>query len=110
MPRKWSERLIETFKISLTPDVVDWLDGEVREEEPTDYLSSFDEPIDVDQLLDPASSTVWGGLMLPDTLPILGNGCGDGPGVTVRTGRWTRGGNSLEPRGRVLAALWSDAC
>jgi len=40
-------------------------------------FGEFDEPIEPAAILDPESSVVWGGMMLPDALPVLGNGCGD---------------------------------
>jgi hypothetical protein len=40
-------------------------------------FGSFDEPIEPAAILDPASSVVWAGMMLPDAIPICGDGCGD---------------------------------
>ncbi len=37
----------------------------------------FDEPVEPADILDPQSGVVWGGLMLPDSFPVLENACGD---------------------------------
>jgi hypothetical protein len=39
--------------------------------------SGYWEPIDPAQVLDADSSALWGGQMLPDSIPVLNNGCGD---------------------------------
>jgi hypothetical protein len=38
---------------------------------------TFDEWIEPAEILDPESSVVWGGMMLPDAIPLLGDGSGD---------------------------------
>jgi hypothetical protein len=74
MNDSWSQKLSDTFALQLTPELIDWFDTEKWQ---TTYPLEFGEPVKPKNLLDPNSSQVWGGLMLPDTLPILGNGFGD---------------------------------
>ena len=73
------------------------------------YSGDFSEPIDPEQLLATASSPVWGGQMLPDTLPILENGSGDAlclrfatNGTVNEVARWSHDGSSWRPFGRSL--------
>src|SRR5688500_11852388 len=40
-------------------------------------LGEYDEPIEPEAILDPEASIVWGGMMLPDAIPLVGNGGGD---------------------------------
>ncbi len=70
----WSKRLAQRFGISLPADVVAWYDEEVWRSRVDTH---FSEPVPPEYLLATPPSTLWGGLMLPDTLPILDNGFGD---------------------------------
>jgi hypothetical protein len=60
-------QLSKHFAVQLTPDVVDWIDHQSSRLGGT----RFNQPIDAAELLDIGSSAIWGGQMLPDTLPIL---------------------------------------
>ncbi|MBN1765941.1 MAG: SMI1/KNR4 family protein [Sedimentisphaerales bacterium] len=74
MNTTWSSKLAEQFKVKLPVDLRDWLDKEIWK---NTIYANFGEPISPENLLDPDSSTIWGGLMVPDSQPVLGNGCGD---------------------------------
>ena len=71
---KWSSRLSQQYHLNLPADVVAWFDGELWKERSE---TSFGQPVEPERLLDSDSSVLWGGQMLPDTLPILDNECGD---------------------------------
>ncbi|MBN2020866.1 MAG: hypothetical protein JW749_11665 [Sedimentisphaerales bacterium] len=106
MSDSWSQRLSGVFSLQLTPELIDWFDSEKWRES---YSLEFGEPVLPENLLDQGSAEIWGGLMLPDTLPILGNGFGDDIAVrfnsdgSVRefirwlheTCEWTPAGQSL---------------
>src|SRR6266446_5925211 len=68
MSKKWSQTLAGKFSVCLPEDVIDWCDSEIWKKE---SLQEFSEEGC------PDGSGIWGGAMLPDTLPMLGNGCGD---------------------------------
>lgn len=74
MGASWSRQLETQYGLRLSVDSRDWLDHEV-------WLgpggAEFHEPLTPQQLLDPEPGLVWGGFMLPDTLPWIGNGYGD---------------------------------
>ncbi len=70
MSSSLSTILSNAFAIKLTPELIDWIDNEKWKKS---YPIEFGEPINPNII----SEMIWGGLMLPDTLPILGNGCGD---------------------------------
>ena len=72
----WSAKLSKKYELTLPADVVAWFDGEVWKE---NSETVFGQPVEPAQLLDSNASTLCGGLMLPDTLLILRNGCGDIP-------------------------------
>ena len=110
----WSSRISGRYRLNLPADVVAWLDGELwKESSETD----FGWPMEPESLLEANSSAVSGGLMLPDTLPILGNGCGDvlclrfNPRGTVsEVVRWMHEGCDWTPYGNSLCeALLLDA-
>lgn len=110
MSEQWSQRLATELAASFTPDVVDWLDSGVCDDLASPHLGDFTEAIDLEDLLDPSSSAIWGGQMLPDTLPLLDNGCGDvislrfGPdGQVTELVRWDHEGGNWRPFGNTLA-------
>src|SRR5258708_23023019 len=99
-----SERLSAHFHLRLPVDIAEHFDGRAR---PT--ADVFNERVTVDALLDPRSSTVWGGQMLPDTLPFLGNGFGDhlclrfnADGTLREIIRWCHEGGGWLPCGTSL--------
>jgi hypothetical protein len=102
MVTDWSHQLAARFHLSLPDDVIAWFDSEIwREEAPV----GFGSPVSPEEI----PRSVHGGLMLPDTLPLLGNVCGDylclriHPEGTVREvvawlhegGFWATFGNTL---------------
>lgn len=113
---RWSDKLRERFCIDLPADVVDWFDRHVFESSIEDYRGQFSERIEPERLLDEQTSPIWGGQMLPDTLPIVDNGCGDvlcmrfAPDGTMRgIIRWDHESGLWRPYGRSHAeALLCD--
>lgn len=86
--QKWSEHLCRQFDVVLPEDVARWYDEEVWRQ----YAGvRYGEPIPPEAILEATSHAIWGGLMLPDTLPILDNGCGD-----VLAMRFSSGGTLTE--------------
>lgn len=57
----------------MAPDPV--LSAARYHETPEDVV--FDEPIEAGDILDSGTGVVWGGQMLPDSLPVSNTGCGD---------------------------------
>jgi len=70
----WSQKLSDKFQINLTPELQAWFDQEIWKE--SAYIR-FGEPVDPEHLCIADSGIIWGGLMLPDSIPVLGNGFGD---------------------------------
>lgn len=110
MSEQWSQRFANELEVSLPPDVVDWLDGNIRDEVGSPHLGDFFEPFNPEKLLDMSFPTIWGGQLLPDTIPILGNGCGDV--IALRFGRdgrvselicWHHETGDWQPFGNTLA-------
>ena len=67
MPRSGFEEVAKVLHVSLPASVAALQDaGE-----------EFSERVEPATLLDPRSATIWGGQMLPDCLPLFGNGSGD---------------------------------
>lgn len=85
MVQRWSERISESLAVRLPPDVVDWMDGDIRGRLVLSHPGLFTEAIDPERLIDPNSVAIWGGQMLPDTLPVLDSGCSDV--ISLRFGR-----------------------
>jgi hypothetical protein len=110
----WSSRLSKQYDVNLPADVVAWFDGELWKE---CSETGFGQPVEPESLLDPNSCTVWGGQMLPDTLPILDNGCGDtlclrfnSKGTVSEIIRWLHERGNWTPYGTSLCeALLLDA-
>ena len=107
MPPSWSARLEEQFGLTLPDDVRCWFDDELwRGSDCTDY----NEAVSPAELLDPRSSAVWGGMMPPDTLPVLGNGAGDclslrfdANGAVSEVVCWLHEGGQWWPCGKTLS-------
>ncbi|MCA9094558.1 MAG: hypothetical protein KDA68_13795 [Planctomycetaceae bacterium] len=103
----WSSILSNHFHVNLPPDVVAWFDDELWKECSETHFSV---PLSPEMLLDSGSSTIWGGLMLPDTLPILHNGGGDtlslrfnSNGSVSEVIRWEHEGGNWTPFGATLS-------
>jgi hypothetical protein len=112
-PDTWSSKISSAFDVHLPDDVSAWFD----DERPDYPLTTYAQPISPAELLDPASATVWGGLMLPDTLPILSDGGGNAlclrfasDGTVSEVIHWDHEGDWWKPYGNGLAeALVLDA-
>lgn len=113
MTKSWSEKLAAHYGLRLPTDLRAWLDDEVWR---MAGGAEFSQPQSPDQLIDPDGS-IWGGFMLPDTLPIVGNDYGDWLCLRVQADgsvrevlHWSHGGGDWIPYGRSLAeALIYDA-
>jgi hypothetical protein len=111
---KWSERLCRQFDVVLPEDTARWYDQEVWRHA---AATSYGDPIAPEAVLDVSSHRIWGGLMLPDTLPILGNGFGDVlamrfgfDGALTEFVEWHHEGGGWHPCGTTLVeALLYDA-
>jgi hypothetical protein len=110
MSQKWSRQLASQFELRLPHDVVEWFDAEVwRQESVTPFgMPAWPESV---------AGSIWGGQMLPDTLPILGNCGGDylclriaDDGTASEVIRWLHEGGLWTSYGDTLAeALVFDA-
>lgn len=113
MTKSWSEKLAAHYGLRPPDDLRAWLDDEVWR---LAGGAEFSQPQSPDQLIDP-DGTIWGGFMLPDTLPIVGNDYGDwlclrvtADGAIGEVLHWSHGGGDWIPYGRSLAeALVYDA-
>ncbi|HXM51470.1 MAG TPA: hypothetical protein VN956_26745 [Pyrinomonadaceae bacterium] len=98
----------------LPDDARAWLDAEQLPDAPT---GRFNQRVDPARLLDPSSGAVWGGLMLPDSLPLVSDGGGNAlclrfgfDGAVAEVIHWDHEGSLWKPFGRTLAeALVLDA-
>jgi hypothetical protein len=107
MAGSWSEVVTEQFQVKLPSDVTEWLDLEMWRRHEATPLGDSTSP---HALLDTRSSVVWGGQMLPDTLPLFDNGCGDVwalrfgiDGSLSEIIFWNHEGGDWRPYGRTLA-------
>ncbi len=114
MADTWSQQVSTHYHLKLPEDVRAWLDHGVWEDPGG---AEFNQPQTPQQLLQPDSSSIWAGFMLPDMLPIISNDYGDwlclrfGFDGTVREVLyWYHGGGDWIPYGNTLAeALLYDA-
>jgi hypothetical protein len=74
MPASWSAQFEEHFGVKLPDDVRAWFDDELWQGCDS---TLYNQPVSPAELLDARSYAVSGGMMPPDTLPVLGNGAGD---------------------------------
>jgi hypothetical protein len=70
MVKKWSQELAAQFDLRLPADVTAWFDAELWKQEFSAHFGWLVEPKEI-------PTSVCGGQMLPDILPILGNMGGD---------------------------------
>lgn len=113
MSSRWSEKLAAHYGLRLPPDLRAWIDDNVWENAGG---AEFSQPQSPEHLIEP-NGTIWGGFMLPDTLPIIGNEYGDwlclrvdADGSLREVVYWCHGGGDWIPYGRTLAeALLYDA-
>lgn len=104
----------DRFQLQLSPSWRQWFNQTSHE---TQLPGFFRRPVDLDGLCAQRPSQIWAGFMLPDSLPILGNGYGDWICARVNQDgeiseliHWYHGGGDWVPVGRNLAeAVVHDA-
>ncbi|HSS21647.1 MAG TPA: hypothetical protein VLL54_16350 [Pyrinomonadaceae bacterium] len=110
--KSWAFRISESLLTMLPDDARAWLDAEQLPP-----AARFNQRVDPARLLDPSSGAIWGGLMLPDTLPLVSDGGGNAlclrfgfDGAVTEVIHWDHEGSLWKPFGRTLAeALVLDA-
>ena len=102
-----SQLLADRYQVELNEAWRHWFD---RDADQVPLAGEFRESSQFSFLLDRAPTIVWPGLMLPDTLPLVGNEYGDWLCVRVdgsnRFGEllhWYHGGGDWIPVGRTIA-------
>jgi hypothetical protein len=114
MSRSWSRQIEARYHLRLPADLRAWFDDEVWRVPGGAEFCQIQSP---DQFMDPEPGVVWAGFMLPNTLPLIGNGygdwlclCVDYDGAVTEILHWSHGGGDWLPHGRSLAeALLYDA-
>jgi hypothetical protein len=111
---KFSQLISDRYEIELTPQWTDWFDYAAHQ---LGHPGCFRQPVDIAGLCQVKPTQIWGGFMLPDTLPIMSNGYGDW--ICVRVGNdnrlaelihWYHGGGDWIPVGSCVAeAVLHDA-
>lgn len=104
----------QRYSLRIDQPLADWFDSEAWQQIGN---SEFNQAIPPQILLDDTPDVIWPGLMLPDTLPVLGNR--DGDWLCLRIGsddsvreviHWYHGGGDWIPWGKTLAeAIAFDA-
>jgi len=110
----WQKRLQEKFNIQLSLDLINWFDNDMWQNISHGIFVEFVSP---ETLIDSSSNIIAGGLHLPDTLPIAGNGCGDDLLIRFATDgsikeiiQWSHEGGSWIPWGKSFSeALLFDS-
>ncbi|MDP6442791.1 MAG: SMI1/KNR4 family protein [Pirellulaceae bacterium] len=114
MAKPWSDQIAAMYDLRMPADLAAWLDDEVWREAAGAEFCMARTP---SQLLVPEPGVVWGGFMLPDTLPIISNQYGDwlclraaSDGQIREIIYWCHRGGDWIPYGRSLSeALLYDA-
>src|SRR2546425_2129856 len=91
-----------------------WLDADQLPDAPVGH---FNQRVAPARLMDPSAGAIWGGLMLPDSLPLVSDGGGNAlclrfgfDGAVAEVIDWNHEGSLWRPFGRTLAeALVLDA-
>lgn len=103
----WSKKLNDKFGTNLSQELCDWFDTKMWESE---FVGSYAQFIPPNDLLNHKSYAIWGGLMLPDMLPLASNGGGDvlavRIGVSGEAGeviQWIHEGGYWSPWGASLS-------
>ena len=112
--KNWSAQISERYAVNLPADLRAWFDDEVWKEPGG---AEFNQPLTPQQLLEPEPGFIWGGFMLPDSLPVLGNEYGDWLCLRVDEHNtvsdviyWCHGGGDWIPYGATFAeAVLYDA-
>ncbi|MEL7263236.1 MAG: hypothetical protein AAFP69_00290 [Planctomycetota bacterium] len=109
-----SDQICDRYHVVLDDAMRDWFDGFLQDAESScnaadigiagDIVSPlhFVSPATSDQLLRPAPTVIWGGLMPPDLLPVLGNEYGDW--IAARIG----GGAAFDADALRIPVAWMD--
>lgn len=102
-----SQQIADRYHIQLDESWRLWFD---RDAEQIPLAGEFRESTQFECLLDRAPTIVWPGLMLPDSLPIIGNEYGDWLCVRIENNNqfgelihWYHGGGDWIPVGRSIA-------
>ena len=102
-----SQHIADRYHVELDDSWRQWFD---QDAEQVPLAGEFRESTQHGFLLDRAPTTVWPGLMLPDTLPLIGNEYGDWLCVRVDSENrfaelvhWYHGGGDWIPVGRTIA-------
>lgn len=102
-----SQQIADRYHVELDDSWRNWFD---RDAEQVPLAGEFREASQFGFLLDRAPTIVWPGLMLPDTLPLIGNEYGDWLCVRVNESNrfgelvhWYHGGGDWIPVGRTIA-------
>jgi hypothetical protein len=68
------QKAIKRFHLQLSPTDQNWFEGAWRDFDGSSSL--YNQALDLDEILEHGKG-IWGGMMLPDTMPLLANGMGD---------------------------------
>lgn len=105
-PASWSATIAERYGLNLSDSWAEWFDTLAGD---SIGAAEFNEPVHPSTLAEAVPEVIWPGLMLPDLLPVLGNGMGDwlcarvGADNTIREViHWYHGGGDCLPNGRTL--------
>ena len=109
-----SELLIENFHLQLDESWRVWFDEASKSIKLHGFFRS---PVDVAGLCNHKPESIWAGFMLPDTIPVLGNGYGDWICARVDSGgnlaeliHWYHGGGDWISLGPTLAEAILHDC
>ncbi len=69
-----SAQLTERFSLRLPADFQAWLDEDCPARI---HGGEFSQALTVNEIINPDAGVLWGGFMLPDTMPVMGNRYGD---------------------------------
>lgn len=103
----WTRHLEQRYSLRVAEPLADWFDSDTWQQIGN---GEFNQAVSPQILLGETPDVIWPGLMLPDTLPVLGNRDGDwlclriGADDTVREIiHWYHGGGDWIPWGKTLA-------
>lgn len=114
MAASWSQQFAARWHLDVPPDLTDWLDQQRWQ---LAGGGEFHRPLAPLDVLRPPPGIFWSGLLLPDTLPVIGNDYGDWlclrvseRGTIAEWIAWSHAGGDWIGVGQSFAeALWHDA-